>query len=79
MSALSSRLCHLPVWTRPTHAICFQRAVKPYIHRTRSRSAPSGQLAAPGLANDPHGYRQEFVELVRKAQALAAPAAEAEE
>ena len=28
------------------------------------------EIAQPSLANDPSGYRREFVELVRKAQAL---------
>ena len=33
------------------------------------------EIAQPSLANDPSGYRREFVELVRKAQALSAPIA----
>jgi Ca-activated chloride channel homolog len=33
------------------------------------------EIAQPSLANDPSGYRREFVELVRKAQALGAPVA----
>lgn len=32
------------------------------------------ELASPGLAHDPFGYRKEFVELVRKAEQLAVPA-----
>jgi Ca-activated chloride channel family protein len=31
------------------------------------------ELAQPTLADDPSGYRREFVELVRKAQSLARP------
>jgi Ca-activated chloride channel family protein len=31
------------------------------------------EIAQPTLARDPSGYRKEFVEMVRKAQALAAP------
>jgi hypothetical protein len=33
------------------------------------------EIAQPSLANDPSGYRREFVELVRKAQILGAPVA----
>jgi Ca-activated chloride channel homolog len=33
------------------------------------------EIAQPSLANDPSGYRREFVELLRKAQALSAPIA----
>ncbi len=36
------------------------------------------EIAQPTLANDPSGYRREFVELVRKAQTLSAPVCAAE-
>ena len=41
-------------------------------HRGSLAYASVVELARPGLADDPHGYRKDFVRLVKKAQALSA-------